>query len=239
MTMGVLMASVPAVLPFDNMYGEAFDLLAQEMIFHQLILLKIIAFLWFGTPCRSFSFARLPELRCSKHIKGKPRLKPHQLEIVRAGNLLAEYTARICWHCLDQSCHFGVENPFPSWLWATPEFLRLASDPRVSMVLSAFQSFDAPWFKLTGVLHNSPVLHMLDIGETLIKASVTLRGVLPNGEALTSFASPYPPKWCKLGGVLVAKSMEMKLEAEEAGLSVPMALQEFHFESLSVLTLSI
>ena len=51
MTMGILMAHVPAVMPFDTMYGPEYDLLAQELIFRQLMLLKIIAYLWYGTPC--------------------------------------------------------------------------------------------------------------------------------------------------------------------------------------------
>ena len=149
MTMGILMARVPAVMPFDNMYGPEYDLLAQEMIFRQLILLKIIAYLWFGTPCRSFSFARIPELRSAAFILGKPFLKAHQQEIVDAGNALVAYTARMVWHCLGEACYFTVENPFPSWIWMQPEFLRIVNEPRrrCALTLTTFQSFDAPWYK--------------------------------------------------------------------------------------------
>ena len=115
-----------------------------------------------------------------------------------------------------------------------PEPLRIANEPRrrCALTLTTFQSFDAPWYKLTGALHNSPVLHEMDIGETNIKSMVTLRGFLPNGEALTSFASPCPPKWCSLVGRLFEISMKMKLEAETAGLPVPMAKREHHFDYL-------
>ena len=152
MTMGILMAHVPAVMPFDNMYGPEYDLLAQEMIFRQLILLKIIAYLWFGTPCRSFSLARIPKLRSAAFVLGKPFLTARRTnrKIVYAGNALVAYTARMVWHCLEESCYFTVENHFPSWICMQPEFLRIVNEPKrlCALTLTTFQSFDALWYKL-------------------------------------------------------------------------------------------
>lgn len=141
-------------------------------------------------------------------------------------------TLRLAWTCVEYQCYFAIENPFPSWLWLMPEVLRLVyqGGRRSIPTLSTLQSYGAPWYKLTGAVHNIPLLHLLDIGEMAELAKISLRGFLPSGEALTSFASPYPPKWAEQAGKFVKGSMDMRRIAIDAGLPVPMADWTQHFD---------
>ena len=81
LTMGVMMSRVPCVMPFDTVYGEEFDVLANEEVLRNLIMLGMISFIWFGSPCRSMSFARWPPLRDTDNVRGFKNLKPTRLKL--------------------------------------------------------------------------------------------------------------------------------------------------------------
>ena len=74
---------------------------------------------------QEYELCEVAPLRDTTHVRGFPKLKPHQEEIVRVGNLLVDVTMIIVWVCLDYQCYFTVENPFPSWIWLQSEMLRV------------------------------------------------------------------------------------------------------------------
>ena len=76
LTLGVVMSRVPCAMPFDTVYGSEFDVIANEMVLRNLIMLGIVTFVWFGTPCRSMSFARWPPVRDTNHVRDFGSFKP-------------------------------------------------------------------------------------------------------------------------------------------------------------------
>ena len=109
-TVGVCLHNVPAVAkPFDLKFGEQYDLLKHEAVVIALIVASILGFLWLGTPCRSMTFAREPQLRTVDEILGKKNLSSRQREIVEVGTSLAHFSARMGFVCIGHSacilCH--------------------------------------------------------------------------------------------------------------------------------------
>ena len=132
----------------------------------------------FGTPCRSFTWARQPQLRSAAWIMGLPSLSEEQRRLVEDGNSLIGWTMKCCWLLRSVSALFSVENPFPSWIWVFPATLELLSCNDTILTLATFQSYGSGWYKLTGVMHNTSTLHRLDLLEPAEKAEVILRGQL-------------------------------------------------------------
>ena len=93
--MGFMMSKVRCAMPLGTVYGDRFDVVASELVLGQLIMIGVVTYVWFGIQCRSMSFARWPPLRDTAHVRGFPKLKPHQEDIVRVGNLLVDVTMRL------------------------------------------------------------------------------------------------------------------------------------------------
>ena len=67
MTLGVMMQCIPAICPWDVMYGQCFDIVQQEAAVSSLIEAGRVVAMHLGTPCQFFTLARTPQLRSLQH----------------------------------------------------------------------------------------------------------------------------------------------------------------------------
>ena len=105
-----------------------------------------------------------------------------------------------------------------------PATLELLSSSDTILTLVTFQAYGAPWYKLTGVMHNTETLHRLDLLEPTEKAEVVLRGQLEyDGEMVfaTALACEYPVPFGCTYAVLSAEAIESRRCALLAGRQVP------------------
>ena len=113
------MNGVPCVKPWDAKFGEAFDVLTNGAIILNLIACGRLIACHFGLPCKSFTWARWPQLRDSEYPLGLPFLGAKQQRMVDLGNRLLAFTMECC-KCLHLAkAYFSVENPELSWAWVT------------------------------------------------------------------------------------------------------------------------
>ena len=112
------------VRAFDYCNDSQDDIL-DDRVFLELmseVLSGQLSAMHFGTPCRSWSRARLPRLRTLSYISsGVPGLCPRERKIVEEGNeLLRRSLILLRLGCL---CGLAVslENPFSSMMWSHPE----------------------------------------------------------------------------------------------------------------------
>jgi hypothetical protein len=110
-TVGVCLHKAPAVAkPFDLKFGEEFDLLKHEDMITALIFAGILGFIWLGTPCRSMTYARIPQLRSADEILGKKNLSEKQRQIVDVGASLVYFSAKMAFVCIAHGADFAIEN---------------------------------------------------------------------------------------------------------------------------------
>ena len=155
------MSEVPCVRPWDAMYGEAFDVLANGLILLELIESGRIVSAHFGVPCRSMTWARWPQLRSVTNLKGLPGLGAKQQQLVDLGNELLAFTVMCCMALHPGNGYFSIENPERSWLWYMMEVCMLRDIEGVEFVRILFKDFGVPFYKPTLFLHNMPTLHLL------------------------------------------------------------------------------
>ena len=87
---------IPCICPFDTQYGEEFDLLENGGVLCELVRRKLVGSSHLGTPCQSVTTCRTPQLRSAEYIYGLPVLLPHQLELVRLGTALIQWSVQFC-----------------------------------------------------------------------------------------------------------------------------------------------
>ena len=229
-TLGLIAACVPVVKPWDSKYGQQFDVLMNGQIIFDMIALGVLVAIHFGTPCRSLTWARWPQLRTPDHPLGLPGLDENANSLVKVGNALADFTLRCCVALHELSGYFSVENPELSWLWLLPDFLMLESMEGVEFVRFLFKSYGVPFCKPTLCLHNTPTLQDLRVkvcpwvGET-----VHLRGLVwfeGQWTFRTHLAEAYPPALGIQYGQLMATALRMRAQALEAKSPVPHASRE-------------
>ena len=75
-TIAVVMSCVPALCPWDTRYGCQFDVVSGLNVLLTAIARHTIVAMHLGTPCRSFTRARVPQLRSRQHVLGLPGLPP-------------------------------------------------------------------------------------------------------------------------------------------------------------------
>ena len=133
-TLGVILAQVPAMCPWDSKFGERFDVLRSGSSLLSLIRGGYISSSHLGTPCQSMTWCRAPQLRSALWPKGVPGLSVSQQELVDVGNALLEFSVHYCTTLYEHGCYFSIENPELSWLWLQPSTLELYSLPGVAYV---------------------------------------------------------------------------------------------------------
>ena len=177
LTIALSWIQVPAMKPWDIGRGERWNVLRHGHVLVSLVEFEYVGGSHIATPCISVSWARQPQIRSLQEIYGIEKCKSHprQGKQISEGNDLILWSAQyaLCLH--RHKCWFSIENPFPSWLWCFSEIRHLWTHQGVIHTLVTFQSFGTPWYKLAGVLHNLPLGHTMDIGESEIPATVQLR----------------------------------------------------------------
>ena len=167
----------------------------------------MIAAVWMGTPCSSWSRARdhgpgPPPLRSDQHVLGLPGLSPKCQASVDVGNALMKFTASIMDLCKSVKVPFGVENPHRSRLWLAPAMIK-ASRGCLHTVTDVCQ-WGQPFRKRTTFIScnvDLGALSRLCQGKHGICSRsgahhIQLSGLAPDGRFLTAIAEPYPTRMC-------------------------------------------
>ena len=121
----VVMSQVPALRPREITHDRRFDVLAGLPILLEGIRLGIMVAMHFGTPCQSFTMARVPAVRTKAFPLGLPDLTPTQSQLVEMGNQLVSVSVKLCLALYTAGRYFSLENPERSLLWIHPEVLEL------------------------------------------------------------------------------------------------------------------
>ena len=160
-TLGCVMHKVPCVRPWDILFGEEFDVLANEHVLTYLISAGFISCMHFGSPCQSMTLARLPQLRSWSFMLGRPGLSESQQSLVDLGNRLMSVTARLICLLVAAGAYFSLENPIGSWLWALEPIVAIWWLDGVIFTEVKYNAYGANYVKPTGILHNLPTLARL------------------------------------------------------------------------------
>ena len=120
---------------------------------------------WFSVvgidlPCNTWSrarrapeWSRLPKpLRSREHIFGLPFLKPSDQQKVLAANRMFFGAVKVIRKCLKIGVAGYLENPASSWVWETPQMLRLMQHPQVCIVRVDMCQYNVQWKKPTKLL---------------------------------------------------------------------------------------
>ena len=178
-----------------------------------------------------------PQLRSWRHMKGLPGLNERQARLMKAGNSLLAWTcmiATVAWEC---QAFFSIENPMPSWAWASDEMMALWARVGVIMVTLTYDAYGMPWKKMTGVFTNLTYGHCLKVPETSWAPTVMLRGMICyEGENTfrTKLAQSYPTLFAERYAMvseqsLLTRRLELQLDQE-----VTMADQAYDEEPFHV-----
>ena len=232
-TLAVVMSQVPALRPWEITHDHRFDVLAGLPILLAGIRLGIIVAMHIGTPCHSFTMARVPAVRSKVFPLGFPDLTETQAQFVDMGNRLASVSAKLCCALYAAGGYFSLENPERSLLWIHPDILELFGLSGVASVLVYYNAYGALFVKPTVFLHNAPTFHHLyrpppwsDIPLIELRGWVTFQGVKT---ARTLLAQPYPPKLAVAYGDLLADALQHRALASSEGQLMPMAVPEHTF----------
>jgi hypothetical protein len=150
-TLGLMMARVPAVRPWDKRFGQQYDVLANGMILLALVAWEVIVGSHLGTPCQSSTFARFPQLRAWPLPLGLPGLLVHQSARVQSGNELA-VVHQDGLGALREGGYFSLENPELCWLWVLDFVKEMYMQKGVIMARFKFRDFGTPWLKTACIL---------------------------------------------------------------------------------------
>ena len=197
-TFGVLLKRVPCLKPWDLVFGEAWNVLTRGQILMDLAeRLRIDAFL--GMPCQSFTHARIPALRSAEFPSGKPDLSSRQQDLVDTGNRLAAWTLAFITVLHAAHRYFTVENPYMSWLWWLPEWIKFKQLDGV--IATVLQQRCYGWITRKDILllHNNPVLKEMGTSDVECPSSdIVLRGLCwYEGKEVfrTKLSQSYPRAW--------------------------------------------
>jgi hypothetical protein len=203
--------------PWDILRGAQFDLRSKKNIraLWNLISSGHLAFVWWGTPCSSFSCARRwgggpPPLRDGDN-PSLPRqgLEGDELLKVLEGNQLADVTAFGIKMCAKYGIYTVIENPMRSKLWVYPPIVDALSTIDAQSVQTDFCGFGMPWNKATLLKGNLPNLRSLErkcCPWTICRFTQKLHtplNVRKPGGVRPKDAEAYPPALCKAVASLV------------------------------------
>ena len=193
---------------WDVRHGAAYDVLAPAAGRQLRGWLRsgLLAALWMGTPCSSFSRvlglgAGPPALRSAAAPAGLPGLSPAWQSKVDAGNRLATLSAGLLLLCRRLGVPAAIENPATSFIWQHPAFVSAAAAPGVRKVTLDFCRFGAPWRKRTTLMFvhmdlNAVGLRCCGRGvcDVTGRPHTQLMGKDQHGRFRTAVAEAYPPR---------------------------------------------
>ena len=132
-------------------------------------------------------------------------LPAHTREIVRVGNALAAFSARVFRLCVKRAIPVALENPASSLLWQVPQYVSLAAHRQVHCVGCDYCLYGMPWRKRTrfmyAVVDLSAVARRCSSRKGICDRTgcrhVQLCGA-QGGKLLTKLAEPYPAPLSRL-----------------------------------------
>ena len=139
---------------FDISLGMQFDLTSKVVRsrIERDALRGLLVAACLAPPCTSFSAQQRGKLRSLPWPWSKPGLSPERQEKVRVGNLLARSALaliRVFHRCRIPSV---LEHPHASFLWHTPQVVRLRKLASVRFIFVDHCAFGSPHRKRTGLL---------------------------------------------------------------------------------------
>ena len=206
-TLAVVMSQVPALRPWEITHDRRFDVLAGLPILLEGIRLGIMVAMHLGTPCQSFTMARVPAVRTQVFPLGLPDLTPSQSQLVEMGNQLASVSVKLCFALYIAGGYFSLENPERSLLWIHPDVLELFRLSGVASVLVYYNTYGALFVKPTLFLHNMPTLHhlfrpqpwpsvpLIELREWVTFQRIKNVGHYSRSHTLRSWRSPLATSW--------------------------------------------
>ena len=234
-TLAVMLTGWVCLRPWDIRFGSEDDVLAFGDAILRLARTGKLGWVHLATPCQTFTFARVPQLREAVFPLGSPGISTRQQMLVDVGNSLASFSVNVAQAQISVGTYFSIENPELSWLWVLPCIQGLRSHEHVGFVRCLFRDFGVPFTKPTLFLHNSPCLHKLGSCPLAWEGkTISLRGtVVWEGRTVfkTHLAQTYPPLLGVKFAECVAQSLDERAALGQAvnvqqGVDLPGALLE-------------
>ena len=179
----------------------------------------VVAGVWLGTPCSTWTRALRSPLRSEQYPDGLPDLTAEQDSKLRVGNESFTFTLRIIRACLKYNVGVMIENPQTSLLWSSPRFQKLLNLKSSTHVVCHMCQFGAPWKKATRV----QAWGVGELWELARKCSgprglcsrtarphLELSGRAPGGRHWTSIAAAYPAAFARAAAAILVRTVENK-----------------------------
>ena len=180
---------LPMFHPFDTLHGEAFSAFAERI--DRWIVGGLVAFVWLGPPCKSFSSLRYMDKGGPLRPTGNPEGNEEVPEI-KIGNELWRRALAIADLCYQCNVPFCIEHPRNSVAWKWNKTCELQHRPGVNKIRVDWCAYGAETQKPTYLLTSMPWLK--DICQLCPKNHVhapCLRG------ARALAAAAYPKEFCR------------------------------------------
>ena len=180
----------------------------------------VIAGVWLGTPCSTWTRALRAPLRTEQYPDGRPDLSPDQCSKLDIGNKSFLFSLQIIRACLRYGVGVMIENPQTSLMWSSPHFQKLLNLKSSTSVVCHMCQFGAPWRKATRV-------QAWGIGELwelakkcsgprglcsrTLRPHLELSGRAPGGKHWTAIAAAYPAAFARAAAAILVRTCENKL----------------------------
>ena len=205
-------------LEFDVRKGPQYDLTNPVVlrILQGWITSGVIAVIWIGVPCSTWSLARRGKagrpggpIRTIEFINGLPsdQLTPQDVVKLALGNRTMRSAAFVIRLCVKNFIPVFLENPNSSRLWHAPPIRRLMDSSVCTSAVFDFCCFGTPWQKRTKLV-GWHVGEATAIGRKCAgtlgrcvsgKFHLILRGNKPGTSVpWTRIAEPYPPRFVRV-----------------------------------------
>ena len=166
----------------------------------------LVAGIWLGTPCKTWSVACKPACRSLEHIWGLPDLPAHRIPGLELGNKTLRSTCTFIRCCIRAKVPIILENPQSSMMFASPPLSRLLSHPSCSCVDLTMCAFGTPWRKgtklATWFANSTAFLNHKCSGKKC--CSYTGRPHVVLQGQLCPRAAIYPPRFAHLAAAVLA-----------------------------------
>ena len=179
----------------------------------------VVAGVWLGTPCSTWTRALRVPLRTELYPDGRPDLTTEQASKLDVGNKAFLFSLQIIRACLRYNVGVMIENPQTSLLWSSPRFQKLLNLKSSTYVVCHMCQFGAPWRKATRV----QAWGVGELWELARKCSgprglcsrtarphLELSGRAPGGRHWTSIAAAYPAAFARAAAAILVRTVENK-----------------------------
>ena len=179
----------------------------------------VVAGVWLGTPCSTWTRALRAPLRTEQYPDGRPDLSTEMQNKLEIGNQSFGFSLQIIRACLRYNIGVMIENPQTSLLWSSPRFQKLLNLKSSTSVICHMCQFGTPWKKATRV----QAWGVGDLWELEKKCSghrgicsrtarphLELSGRAPGGKHWTAIAAAYPAAFARAAAAILIRTCENK-----------------------------